>query len=879
MTRRLRSLLVRVATLWSRARVDRDIAAELESHLQLHIDDNLRAGLAPDEARRRAVLALGGVEATRERCRDQRGLPLIDGLGQDVVLAVRALRTHPGFSVVAILTLALGIGANSAIFSVVNAVLLRPLPFADPSRLVMVFATDAARGDQYDVASYPAFLDWQEQNRSFASMAAFTNRQLIVGVGGDFVYARGKAITPNLFDLLGVAPALGRSFRDFRPGAPDVVVLSHAFWARSFGARPEAVGETIRIDDRVRTIVGVMPPGFHVEGDYERYYEPLAADSSRGHGFLHVAARLRPGVSVAQARDDMNAIADRLAHAYPRQHTGVGAHVVPMSTALAKNVRFGLLVMLGVVALVLFIACANVAGLMLARGAARHRELAVRAALGAGRWRIARQLLTESAVLALAGGALGLVAAGWTTRALVSALSDQYVVPRLAETRTDVSVLAFTLAISIATGLAFGAGPAIAAWSPDLNDALRDGARGASGVRAPRLRRGLIVLETALALVLLAGAGTLLKTLLTLRATPPGFDTTDVLKADLLLPLPKYAAFGDRARFYESAQQRVRALPGVRSAAFVSDLPLNGSSDSLGFHIVGRPDPAAGKPFRCGFNMATAGYFATLGIPIEAGREFDDSDRAATLPVVIVNATAARTYWPGESPLGRQIALPGPRGSSQTLTVVGVAGDVHHAGLGIPPRPEMYLATLQAPLDWPWSSIVVRTHGDPARLADSLKAALASIDATVAVQRIDTLAAVVALSMIEPRVYTLLLGAFAALAVLLAAIGLYGLMAYSVSQRRHELGIRLALGATRVEVMRLVVREGAWLVAAGALVGLAGAAAATRLIASLVKGAQPNDPATLAAVTMVLLAAALTASYLPARRAARVDPIAALRID
>ena len=877
--RRLRAWAARLGASLAPSRHDRDMAAELESHLQLHVDDNIRSGMSPDAARRHALLALGGVEATKERSRDRRGLPLLDALRQDLVYTFRTLRTNKSFSAVAIGTLALGIGANTAIFSLVYAVLLRPLPFADPSRLMMVFGTDAARGDQYDVSSYPTFVDWRDQNHSFESMAAFTRGQLVLGVGTDFVLSRGVAVTPNVFDVLGVRPALGRTFSDFQPGSPDVVVLSDGFWKRSYGADRGVLGRTLRINARMHTIVGVMPAGFHIESDDEEFYEPLAIDTNRGHGFLRVAARLRPGASLQQARDDMRAIADRLARTYPRQQAGLGTNVAPMSDALARNVRFGLLIMLGVVGLVLLIACANVAGLMLARGAARQRELAVRAALGAGRARLARQMLTESAVLAAAGGALGLIAADWTARALAAVLSERFNVPRIASAGTDAAVLAFTMGLSIATGLVFGAFPALVSASPDLNDALRDASRGVTGVRAPRLRRGLVVLETALALVLLAGAGTLLKTLVMLEATHPGFETSHVLKADLLLPLPQYQEFEARARFYEAAQARVRALPGVRSAAFVSDLPLSGGTDTLGFHIVGRPDPAPGKSFSAGFNMVTPGYFAALGIPVTSGREFIDADRAGAAPALVINDAAARAFWPGQSPVGRQINMPGPNRSSQVLTVVGITGNVHHVGLGAPPRAEMFLSALQAGLLWPWSTVVVKTSGDPASLADTLKTAIHGVDPTIPVHRISTLDDVVSQSIAEPRVYALLLGTFAALAVLLATIGLYGVIAYTVAQRTHELGVRVALGATRLEIVRLVLREGLWLIAGGTVLGLAGAAATMRLLVGLVKGAQPNDPATFVLVTAVLLAAGLAASYLPARRAARVDPITALRVE
>jgi putative ABC transport system permease protein len=398
-------------------------------------------------------------------------------------------------------------------------------------------------------------------------------------------------------------------------------------------------------------------------------------------------------------------------------------------------------------------------------------------------------------------------------------------------------------------------------------------------VHASRLRRSLVVLETAMALVLLAGAGTLLKTFLTLQGTNPGFETANVLKADLLLPLPQYNEFADRARFYEAAQARVRALPGVRTAAFVSDLPLSGGTDSLAFHVVGRADPAPGEMYSAGFSMVTSGYFVTLGIPLKAGREIADADRIGTPPVVVVNETAARMFWPGQSPIGRQIDMPGSDSTSQAITVVGVTGDVRQIGLGLPPRPEMFLSSLQAPLLWPWTTVVVKAFGDPAALGETVKTAIRGVDPTIAVHRIRTLDEVVAQSIIEPRIYTMLLGAFALLAVLLAAVGLYGLIAYTVSQRKHELGVRVALGATRLEIVRLVLREGLWLVIGGSVLGLAGAFTTTRLLVGLVKSAQPNDPATFALVTAVLGAAAVVASYLPARRAASVDPISALRVE
>jgi putative ABC transport system permease protein len=877
--RTIRAFCLRVAGVFTGSSHDREIDEELASHVQHHIDDNIRAGMTPADAQRVAMMKLGGVAQTAERYRDRRGLPVLDALRQDGLYALRVLRKNPGFTATAVLTLALGIGANTAIFSVVNAVLLRPLPFKDATRLVLIFAT-AKDGNRTDVATYPDFADWRNQNRSFSDMAAYANRSMTIGIGDESVLAQGKRVTPNTFDVLGVQPVLGRAFRaeEDRPGSTGVVILTDGFWQRYFAGSPKALGRTIRINEAPHTIIGVMPPTFQID-DWERFYVPLPIDPSRGHGFLRVVGRLRSGISLRQAQSDLGLIAERLSSIYPKSNQGVGVNLMSMTDGLVGEMRFGFILMLGVVATVLVIACANVAGLMLARGATRQRELAVRAALGAGRARLTRQLLTESLLIALAGGAFGLLAADWTARILATVLSKEFQVPRVDATSTDLSVLIFTILVSVATGVVFGAFPAFASASPDLNDSLRDASRSTTGARAPRVRSGLVVLETALALMLLAGAGTLLKTFLSLRGTHPGFETSHVLALDLWLPQPRFAQRDARARFYDDALQRVQALPGVRSAAFVADLPLNGGTDSQGFHIVGRSDPAPGKTYSAGFNIATAGYFETMGVPVKAGREFADSDRATTTPVIVINETAARRFWSGESPLGRQITLPLSKNTTVVLTVVGVTGDVRHVGLAVPPRPEIFLNSMQAQLDWSWLVLAVRAHGDPGLLAESVKAALREANPNVPIERANTLDEVVSRSIVGPRIYAFLLGTFAALAVVLAAIGLYGLISYTVSQRTHELGVRVALGAARTEIVRLVIGQGLRLAAVGAVVGLGGAFATTRLLAGLVKGIEPNDPATFVAVTMVLLAAALLAAYLPARRASRVEPMVALRAD
>ena len=879
--RRLRALLLRLRETLS-PRPD-DFAAEIDSHLQLHIDDNLRAGMTPDQARRHALICLGGPAQTQERYRDQLGIPALDALRQDLASAVRVLRKNPGFAATAILTLALGIGANSAIFSLVNATLLRPLPFKAPDRLVMIFAADGRRGRGLDNPTYPDFADWRNQNHTFESMAAYANRSVALLVDDQTVLINGKRVTPNFFDVFGVHPVLGRGFRpeEQEPGANAVVVLSDGFWRWRFGGAADALGRIVRIGGEPHTVVGVMPASFHIDqSDDEQFYAPLAIDSNRGHNFLHVVGRLREGATLRQAAEDLGAIADRLARLYPRTNAAVGTNLMLLNDGLARLIKPGLFTMLGVVGIVLLIACANVAGLMLARVATRQRELAIRAALGAGRSRLTRQLLTESVVIALVGGGLGLIVADWTSRGLAAVVSEQFHVPRIDAAGTDLSVLTFTVLVSLAAGIVFGAFPACSFASPDLNEALRDAGRSASGARGPRVRRGLVVGEMALALVLLAGAGTLMKTLLAMRATDPGFDTHRMLVVGLWLPPERFARLQDRAPFFADTLSRLRRLPGVTAAAFVADLPLNGRTNTESFHIVGRPDPSPGRAFNAGFNIATGGYFRMMGTPIRDGREFGDTDGPNTPGVAIVNETAARTLWPDRSPVGQQILLPiDHMQKSVLLTIVGVAADVRHVNLAVPPRPEIFVHSMQSDLNWPWLVLAMRATSAPGGLADPVRAILREVNPNVPITRINSADEVVARSITEPRLYTFLLGAFALLAAALAAIGLYGLISYSVSQRSHEIGIRVALGASRADIFRLVLAQGVALAAVGSVIGLACGLAATRALVGLIKGVRPNDPVTLIVVTGVLLGVALLASYVPARRAARVDPAVALRAE
>jgi len=874
---------MRILPVWTRrlaamirpSRRERDLQAELESHVQMHIDDNLRAGMSPDAARRDALIRLGGLEQVKEHYRDRHGIPAVQHLVQDFRFGVRVLRRSPTFTVAAILTLALGVGVNAAIFSVVNAVLLRPLPFLRGDRLVQIWATNSKSGDREDVASYPDFEAWKSQAVSFDAVAAFTARGVTLSGGTRPELVPSLQVTPGFFEMLDVRAEVGRTFvaGDDVPGAPPVAILSDNMWKEQFGGRMDAIGRTIRANEEARTIVGILPPGFSfLPREREQIYLPIVRETNRGHGYLRVVGRLKDGTDLRSAQSEMDLLASRIATQYPKDNASVGVNIVPLVDALVGNqMRLGLLVFLGVVALVLLIACTNVANLVLARNASRERELSLRLALGAGRWRVFQQLLTESMVLALAGGALGLLLAHWGTQLLVAMLSNGISIPRVEYTRIDVWVLMFTLAVSVATGIIFGVVPAVLGAPRDLNASLREATRTTSeGVRGRRVRATLMIAETALALILLAGAGLLLKTLATWRSTSPGFSSANVLVLDLWLPTKKFSVQEERTGFIQRVDTRLRDVPGVSSAAFVADLPLNGGSDSLGFRIIGRPQE---KPSQALFNIVSAGYFRTLGIPLRAGREFTADDDDGSPAVVVINESAARRFWPGENPLERQISVD----TDTPLTVVGVVGDVRQSSLGESPRPEIFLNALQPGPGWPWFTLVVRTSLDPSTIASTLKDSIAAADPDVPVIRIKPLDDVLAGTLAQPRVFTTLLGLFATLAVVLGAVGLYGVVSYSVAQRTHELGIRLALGADRGDLLRLVLRQGTTYTIAGVVLGLGGALGFMRMLATVVPGAPSWDLAVVAEVSAVLLLVAVAATYLPAHRGSRVDPVVALR--
>ncbi|HEX5760842.1 MAG TPA: ABC transporter permease, partial [Thermoanaerobaculia bacterium] len=800
----------------------------------------------------------------------------MERLRQDIRFALRSLRRSPGHTAAALLALALGIGANAAIFSVVYGVLLEPLPYPSPERLVMLIDSNPTRGFDRFSSSPPNFVDWRDQSRSFSGMAALTRANpSLTGGGVEPERLEGAQVSAGFFETLGVPPALGRGIgaADDRPGAPKVAVLSHGLWRRRFGADPAIVGRAVELDGSPHTVVGIAAEGFQFPSRVE-VWQPLALEITpdmRGAHFVGVAARLKPGVSLERAQAEMSVIAGRLEKQYPDSNTGWGVNVIPTRELVVEDVRPALLVLMATVAVVLLIACANVANLLLARMASREREVAIRTALGAGRGRLIRQFLTESVLLALAGGALGLLLALWGVRALVAMNADN--IPRAAEIGLEPPVLLFTLALAVLTGLVFGLVPALHAARPDLQGSLKEGGRGAgTGVRARSARGALVVVEVALTLVLLVSAGLLLRSFAGLSGVSPGFETAGVLTLEVNLPESRYPDEEEEgesskvAAFYDQVLADVRAIPGVRSAGAGYPLPLGGSGFVLAFVVEGRPEPPPGQEPNSHIRFVTPGYLETMSIPLLRGRRLLASDREGALPVMVVNRTMAEKTWPGEEALGKRLTFGDPEDEDvEWRTVVGVVGDVRHEALATEPAAETYVPIGQAPSSA--ATLVVRTDGDPMRLAAPVREAVRRADPDLPVFAVLPLAEVVAQSLAEQRFRTILLALFAGLALVLASVGVYGVISYGVTQRRHEMGLRMALGARREQVQRLVVGQGLRLVLTGAAVGLVGAFLATRLLASFLYGVRATDPLTFAAVPALLAGVALFASWLPARRA------------
>lgn len=796
---------------------------------------------------------------------------------QDVRYAARMFFRHPGFALVAVITLALGIGANTAIFTVVNALLLKPLPYADPGRLVMVWQDFRARGGPEDEWATPGnYVDWRGRPDIFEQVAVISGWRPALTDGAEAEALVGEQVTHEYFSLLGVTPAIGRTFRqeDAVPNAPRVALLGEGLWKRRFGGEATAVGRTVMLSGEPHEIVGIVPADFRpivaAPADIWRPLQIDTANPSRGAITLRAVARLKDGLPLERAQAALSAFAAQLEAAHPRYNEKVGFRLQPLHDRVVGDFKPGLLALAGAVAFVLLIACANIANLLLARGSARGRELGIRQALGAGRVRMVRQLLTESLLLSGVGGIAGMLLGLWAVDALVAIAPGN--APRLDEIRLDTSVLAFTAAITVATGIVFGLAPALQSSRDGVTQALKEGGRGAASSGGRALRRGLIVVEVALALVLLTGGGLLLQTFVRLQNADLGFDPENVLVGGVNPPRAPYDTAAKLRTFYDQMLEKVAAIPGVEKAAIASVLPLGGDSDT-NFTIEGRPAPASPseEPITW-YRLVSASYFDTMGMRLLRGRLFERGEAA---PAVVVNETMAARYFPGEDPLGRRIRPGGER--LPWFTIVGVVADVKVRGAAESTRVETFVPYWQ--MTERGMNAVLKTASDPSGFSMPLRQAIASIDRNVPVAGITTLEEVVDGSIGQPRFFALLATGFAALALALAAIGIYGVMAYAVAQRTAEIGVRVALGATPSEVFRLIVGDGLRLTGAGVAIGVAGSVVIARTLRTMLYGVSPWDPLTLSATGLILLAVAAAACVLPARRAMRVDPMVALRAE
>ena len=881
--RGLRAWFLRLGGLFHKERRDRELAEELESHLQMHIADNLRAGLTPGEARRQALIKLGGLEQTKENYRDRRGLPSLESFFQDIRYGLRQLRRSPGFTAVAVLTLALGIGANTAIFTVVYAVLLRALPYKNAQQLVMIWETAPNNPGSTMPAAGPDFKDWQEQNKVFQGMAAGTIDSAAITGSGEPLKLSGFAVSTNVFTVLGVEPFRGRTFAsdESQPGHNHVVILSYGLWERAFGGDPGVVGREITMNGEAYAVVGIMPRSLRFPEFWGRgadYWVPInfeqpAWKRERGNHWMWVMARMKPSVTLAQARADMETVSWRLARQYPDTNAGVIAKVRGLRDQLTGPIQPALIVLFAATGFLLLIACVNVVNLLLARAIARQREIAVRLAVGSARWRLIRQLLTESVLLFVIAGGAGL-AVGWgALRILLHAAPAGYI-PNVAHVQLSPAVFLFAFLVAFLAGALGGLIPAVHSSRTDLHETLKEGSRALSSPHH-RSRSLLTAGEVALALVMLTGSGLAIRSLARLLGVHAGFVADHVLTLQPSLPEAAYPKDEQIVSFYQQLLERIRALPGVVSVAATGELPLQGGSNGP-VYIEGQPVPKnmwSSPPVEK--IMVTPGFFRTLHIPMLKGRDFTPADTDKSPRVAIINAAMAGRYWPNEDPLGKRFA--NDFKNPQWFTVVGVVGDVRQFGLDQPPIPEAYFPESQDTA--PDLYLVIRTATPPLSLLSAVRGAVRDLNRDLPVSGVRELAQVVSQSSEEQRFLALLLTLLASVALALAAIGIYGVVAYLVASRQHEIGVRMALGAERRNVLWLVIRQGVKLALIGVAVGVAGALALTRFLASLLYEVKPTDPITFIVVSLILAGVVLLATYIPARRATKVDPMVALRYE
>jgi predicted permease len=882
----LKSVASRFRAQASSETIDREFQRELDTHLELATQENIRRGMSPEEAARAARIRLGGSTQLKETNRELRGLPFIETALQDLRFAFRMLRKNPGFSAIAVLTLALGIGANTAIFSVVYAVLLKPLPYADSEQLFTVFQQDIKNPKNVNGFSFPNLHDLREQSEIFSDLSGVQAHQLTVTGNGEAFNVDTSVVTPDLFNTFRVQPILGRTFvpDDGKLGAPPVVVLSENLWRGSFAADPNIIGTSIALDKRAFTVIGVAPAMFRFPQleQSRQIWVPIVDDplfgswlERRGGHWLRLTGRVMPGVNPKQAEAQFDAIAARLTKQYPGDNDGWTFRMIPLREFLVGEVKTPLLVLLGAVGLVLLIACANIANLLLARATSRSREIAVRATLGAGRSRLVRQLLSETLLLSVIGGVAGVALAYYGIRLLTTFLPPE--LTRIHSINIDYAVLGFALALSIFASCAVGLVPAFLVARSDLQSTLREGGRSGESSASRRARNILASAEIALALVLLVAAGLLLRSFSKLTEVSPGFQVEHVVKAEVSLPRAQYSTPQQWFAFSENLLSRLQSEPGMEKSAIAIPLPITDGFVNIAFDIENRPPVSAAAARIADYVAVSPSYFHVMNIPLIAGRTFEPRDNMSAPAVAVVTQSFVRAYFPNEDPIGKRITFGFPPDPGIPREIIGIVGDVHDVSLGNDPGPMMYAAYAQSP--FPGACIAVQSTLAPRAVISSIRESVAALDKDLPVTDIATMTEVLHDSTAQPRFRTTLIAIFAAIALILAATGIFGVISYSVQCRTNEIGIRVALGASAGTILKMILRETLMLAALGLAVGLPIAFASSRVLGHLLFGVSPTDPTTLVVVSLMLAAVAAAAGYLPARRATQVDPLIALRHD